>query len=142
MIVLAEIIVGLSCGLTVAGGVFAVVVIVGLVPRMAQKSGGSKSIMLFENCIAGGITTGAWHLLFPWNLPFVGVVGDIVVGAFWGMFVGCLAVAIAEVLDVVPIFCRRSKTTRYLPWMLLSISLGKTAGALLYFLWPSMAQYH
>ena len=142
MIMLAEMIVGLSCGLTVAGGVFAVVVIVGLVPRMAQMSGGSKSIMLFENCIAGGITTGAWHLLFPLNLSFIGLLGDVIVGAFWGMFVGCLAVAIAEVLDVIPILCRRSKMTRYLPWLLLSISLGKTAGTFLYFLWPSMAQYH
>ena len=85
MIMLAEMIVGLSCGLTVAGGVFAVVVIVGLVPRMAQMSGGSKSIMLFENCIAGGITTGAWHLLFPLNLPFIGLLGDVIVGAFWGV---------------------------------------------------------
>ena len=142
MIVLAEIIVGVACGLTVAGGVFAVVVIIGLVPRMAQVSGGGKSILLYESCIAGGITTGAWNLLFPLNLPFIGVVGDAVVGIFLGIFVGCLAVAIAEVLDVSPILCRRSKMTRQLPWLLLAISLGKTAGTFLYFYWPSMAQYN
>ena len=47
MNILAEIVIGIACGLTVAGGVFAVIVIIGIVPRMAQMSGGEKHIMLY-----------------------------------------------------------------------------------------------
>lgn len=138
---LAQIFIGLSSGLMVAGGVFAVIVIIGIVPRMAQLTGGEKHIMLYENCIGGGISAGAWNLLFPMNFQFAGQLGNVISGLFFGIFVGCLAVAIAEVLDVIPILCRRSKMTRRLPWLLLAISLGKTAGVFLYFLVPGLAQY-
>lgn len=141
MNILAEIIIGIASGLTVAGGVFAVIVIIGIVPRMAQMSGGEKHIMLYENCIAGGITAGAWNLLFPMNFQLFSQLGNVVSGLFFGIFVGCLAVSIAEVLDVIPIFCRRSKMTRRLPWLLLAISLGKTAGVFLYFILPGLAQF-
>ncbi len=141
MRIAAEIFIGLACGLTVAGGVFAVIVIIGIVPRMAQLSGGRRHILQYENCIAGGITTGAWSLLFPMNLQWIGQAGNVVSGLFFGVFVGCLAVAIAEVLDVIPILCRRSKMTQKLPWMLLALSLGKTVGVFLYFGVPGFTQY-
>ncbi|MBQ7917094.1 MAG: stage V sporulation protein AB [Firmicutes bacterium] len=138
--ILAEIIVGLASGLMVAGGVFAVVVIISIVPRMAQLSNG-KHILLYESCISAGISTGGWHLLYPLQLQMFGEFGNVVCGIFFGVFVGCLAVAIAEVLDVIPILCRRSKLVQKLPWLLLAISLGKTAGTLAYFLLPGFTQY-
>ena len=136
----AQVIIGLAAGLMVSGGVFAVVVIASIVPRMAQLTNG-KNILLYESCISAGISSGGWHLLFPVQLNFVGQLGTVITGIFFGIFVGCLAVAIAEVLDVIPILCRRSKMSQRLPWLLLAISLGKTAGTFLYFLWPGLAQY-
>ena len=57
-------------------------------------------------------------------------------GLGYGMFVGCLCVAIAEVLDVIPILCRRAKLAKDLPWLLLILGLGKTVGVLIYYFIP------
>ena len=51
-----------------------------------------------------------------------------------GVFVGVLAVALAEVLNVMPVMLRRSRLTQGLPWLLLAFALGKMAGSLVYFL--------
>ena len=55
-------------------------------------------------------------------------------GLFAGIFVGCLALAIAEMLDTIPIFARRIGFRHGLGIVVLSIALGKAAGSLLYFM--------
>ena len=57
-----------------------------------------------------------------------------IAGLFAGMFVGCLALAIAEMLDSIPIFTRRISFRHGLGCMILSIALGKVCGSLLFFL--------
>jgi stage V sporulation protein AB len=52
---------------------------------------------------------------------------------FAGIFVGCIAIAIAEMLNTIPIFVRRIRLGRGLGITLLAVALGKTVGALLYF---------
>lgn len=54
-------------------------------------------------------------------------------GLFSGMFVGCLALAIAEMLDSIPIFTRRISFRHGLGLMVLSIAIGKLIGSLFYF---------
>ena len=53
-------------------------------------------------------------------------------GLFAGMFVGCFAIAIAEILNTIPIFMRRISLGRGTGIVLLGIALGKTIGSLLY----------
>ncbi|HBF66425.1 MAG TPA: hypothetical protein DDW34_12705, partial [Clostridium sp.] len=50
-----------------------------------------------------------------------------------GIFIGVLAMALAEVLNVMPILLRRSRIAKGLPWMLLCFALGKMLGSILYF---------
>ena len=57
-----------------------------------------------------------------------------VFGLFSGVFVGCLALAIAEMLDSIPIFTRRIGFRHGLGFMVLATALGKLAGSLIYFL--------
>lgn len=42
--------------------------------------------------------------------------------------------ALADILNVFPIFIRRLKIVKTIPYIIMGLSLGKTAGALLYFL--------
>ena len=67
---------------------------------------------------------------FPFSVStwFLGILG-----IFAGIFVGCWAMALAEVLNVFPIFVRRIKLIRCLPYLIISIAIGKGVGALLYF---------
>ena len=50
-------------------------------------------------------------------LPFFGVLS--------GIFVGCWAMALAEILNVFPIFIRRVKLVRYIKWFIIGIALEK-----------------
>jgi stage V sporulation protein AB len=54
---------------------------------------------------------------------------------FCGIYVGCLVMALAETLQVLPIFIRHIHLQHGLPQMLLAFALGKLAGSLWYFLY-------
>ena len=73
----------------------------------------------------GTATEGVWRLLGTFLL--------ILIGTFSGIFVGCLALAIAEMLDTIPIFARRIGFRHGLGFAILGIALGKLAGSLIYF---------
>jgi stage V sporulation protein AB len=50
------------------------------------------------------------------------------------VFVGCISIALAEILDTFPIFTRRLKLKENSGLkLLISMAIGKTIGALLYF---------
>jgi len=52
-----------------------------------------------------------------------------------GIFVGCLAVALAEILDTFPIFLRRTNLEeRYGEIFLFVMAMGKMIGSLFFFL--------
>ena len=55
-----------------------------------------------------------------------------IVGLLGGIFVGCQIMALAEVLNVFPIFVRRIKIVKYVPYLVLSIALGKAVGELIF----------
>ena len=63
----------------------------------------------------------------------LGTVLLIMAGVFSGMFTGCLALAIAEMLDSIPIFTRRISFRHGLGCMVLAIALGKLCGSLYFF---------
>lgn len=54
-------------------------------------------------------------------------------GLFAGMFIGCLALAIAEMLDSIPIFARRISFRHGLGGAILGMAAGKICGSLFYF---------
>jgi stage V sporulation protein AB len=119
----------------ISGAVFAFITVVGVVPRLAQKSNTTRYIKVYEAAITVGGLTGAVIGLFmpnwPWGfwlLPVVGIAA--------GIFYGCLAMSLAEVLNVIPILARRARLQRGLFYIVMAIALGKMLGALLYFLIP------
>ena len=52
---------------------------------------------------------------------------------FAGIFVGCLALAIAEMLNTIPVFARRIGFRHGLGIAILAVAIGKLVGSLLYF---------
>lgn len=147
-------VVGISFGIFAAGGVFTVLISVGLIPRFAGKMHVSKKVFLFEEAVVVGILLGDFVSIFDRH----GRIGDFVVknqvfgagrteavwyivgtaiiilfGLFAGIFVGCLALAIAEMLDTIPIFSRRIGFRHGLGIAVLAVALGKAAGSILYF---------
>lgn len=143
-------VIGGSYGLLAAAGVFTVLVAVGLVPRFAGKTHTAKKVFLYEEMVIFGTLTGCilsifsrycqfgawWQLHLPnyysYFLGF-GNIFQLVFGLFSGMFIGCLALAIAEMLDSIPIFARRISFRHGIGLAIFSMAIGKLCGSLLYF---------
>ncbi len=141
---------GICFGIITSAGVFTVLSAVGLVPRFIGKTHSAKEVMLYENMIILGTTVGGIFSVlgdeirlgyFFVNRLGVSVaawerVANIVLaagGLFSGMLVGCLALAIAEMLDSIPIFTRRVSFRHGLGIVVLCIAVGKLCGSLFYF---------
>lgn len=128
-----------SGGVIIAGGVFAFITIIGVIPRLIAKTATQKFIVLYENCIVMGGIVGLstfWDI----KLGFFGKELDALFGLFAGIFVGCLAVSLAEILDVIPILTRRARIKAGLQYFLLAVSVGKMFGSLIYFIIPGFME--
>lgn len=124
---------GLAGGFIVGGGVFAFITMIGIFPRLADRTNTAKYIKLYESGIIWGGSLGNLVIIFPLYLP-LGNIFLALIGVFSGIFVGCLAMALAEVLKVIPIFAERVKLKYGMGWVLFSIALGKGLASL-YQLW-------
>ena len=124
-------ILGLSSGFAVAGGMFAFLIALGVVARFAGKTHTAKYILYYEDAAAIGGILGNLVSIYEFPVP-VGMVGVVSFGLFSGIFTGAWAMALTEIVDAVPIFSRRIRLKTGLPWIILSMALGRTAGALVY----------
>ena len=133
--VILSILLGFGSGAVISGAVFAFISIIGVVPRLAQKTGTKQYIILYEEAIIFGGIFGCVQgfFYFPLPLPKFFV---IILGFCAGVFYGCLAVSLAEVLDVIPILTRRTKLGKGMFFFILAIALGKLTGSLIYYVIP------
>ena len=125
-------IIGLSSGILVAGGLFGFVVSLGVISDFADRTHTGSKVQLYERALAIGGGLGNIIDLYDIPIPF-GTWLLVVYGTFAGIFVGGWAMALAETLNVFPIFMRRAKLTSCISYIILSIAIGKGIGALIYF---------
>ena len=123
---------GLSAGMIVAGGVFSFIVELGVISDFADRTHTGNHILIYEDMVAAGAILGNLFQIFEVNLPGR-MIFLAIYGLFGGIFVGCWAMALAEILNVFPIFIRRIKLLRYVPYLIASVAIGKGMGALLFF---------
>ncbi len=124
-------VIGLSCGFAVAGGMFAFLIALGVVSRFAGKTHTAKYILYYEDAAAIGGILGNLVSMYEFPVP-VGMVGVVSFGLFSGIFTGAWAMALTEIVDVVPIFSRRLRLKTGLAWLILSMALGRSFGGLVY----------
>ena len=129
---MAEAFVGISAGGAASAGVFALITVIGILPRWAARTRTARHVRWYEWSVIVGGTLGSLTFLLQPRL-MGGVFFELATGLFTGIFVGGLIMSLAEVLDVFPILLRRGHIQAGIPWMVLSIGLGKTLGAYLYF---------
>ena len=126
-------IIGLLGGATVAAGVFALITTINIIPRFAHVTRTKDFLLGYETSILCGGVFGSLMTTSPlaFTLPSWTV---IIFGLFSGIFVGALAITLAETLDVSTIFARRLRLHTGIPWIILCLALGKIVGSLLYFI--------
>lgn len=126
-------ILGLSAGGIVAGGLFGFIVSLGVIADFADRTQTAKHIHLYEDVVAIGGIVG--NVLYTYRIFIPGVSWLLgVFGILSGIFVGCWAMALTEVLNVFPIFTRRINLAKGISYIILGIAIGKGIGSYVYFL--------
>ncbi|MGI6558504.1 MAG: stage V sporulation protein AB [Limnochordia bacterium] len=132
---LLAVVLGFAEGIAVGAGLVALLTVLDIIPRLVHLTGINDRVRSLERAIiAGGILAALFDGfdgglgLAPWIM--------ILVGLAMGIFVGLFAGALTEVLNVLPVLGRRLSLQDSLRVLLLAFILGKTAGSLLYWLYP------
>lgn len=129
------IIIGLATGLIESGGTVAFISIIGIIPIMAHHTKTQHYMLLYENMIMLGTILASIATFWQLHVPIGRYLEAIFAFAF-GIFVGVYIIALAEVLDVLPIFNRRLKLKKGIVFVVLALALGKVVGSLCYFIYP------
>ena len=121
-----------SFGVVVAGGFLAFISLIGVVPRLAAVTKTADHVVTYENSLVYGAVFGNLISLYEKQIP-IGVLSLILPGLFGGIFIGCLSGALAEVVNIIPIFARRMELRKGIPYLVYALALGKGIGSLIQF---------
>lgn len=124
--------IGLSSGFIVAGGVMALSIGLGIFTRYAGITHTGKRVRLYEDAVLLGGIAGDIMTVYKISVP-LGVVGLAVTGLCFGIFVGSWILALAEIVNIFPVFFRRAGVTKGTSLIILAIAAGKVLGSLLHF---------
>ncbi|MDQ6418290.1 stage V sporulation protein AB [Paenibacillus sp. LHD-117] len=121
---------GLAGGLAVGSGLVALLIVFDLIPRLAQLARAFRLSIWFETAIICGSLYWTFADFMDWKLrlpPSVFLSGS---GLLDGMFVGMLAAALTEVMNVLPILAKRLGLSAYMIGLVMAMVIGKTVGSL------------
>lgn len=125
--------IGLMSGLAVSAGTFAFLIAIGVLPRLIGKSNTARESLTYETTVFfGGVIGNILSLFLDISIPF-GRPVLIIFGFCAGIFVGCIAVSLAEIINTFPVVFRRFKLNIGLQWILWFMAFGKLAGSLFYY---------
>lgn len=127
-------IVGLSGGLVVGSGFVAFLAVLGIIPRLTQLTKTYRFIHVYEWAIILGAVIVGWMSLRNTEL-FQSELWLIPIGLLCGVFIGMLAAALTEVLNVFPILAKRIGFGEKIIILLMAIVLGKIVGSLFHWIY-------
>ena len=110
-------VIGLSAGVIVASGLFSFVIELGVVSDFADRTHTGEHILLYEDSVAlGGILANIFWV-FHISIPGGNILAAVF-GILGGIFVGCWAMALAEMLNVFlhPAYENHKKRTISYTW--------------------------
>ncbi|MCS7464618.1 stage V sporulation protein AB [Paenibacillus doosanensis] len=125
-----QLFVGLAGGIAVGSGMVAFLVVLDVIPRLAQISRSYHMIRWYEGSVIVGSLFFTLSDFFNWSYSFFPLAAALF-GLLAGCFVGMLAGALTEVVNVLPILAKRIGMGSYMIWLLMAMIFGKVLGSLL-----------
>ncbi|MEH7124370.1 stage V sporulation protein AB [Bacillus sp. JJ1532] len=127
--VIIVVFIGLAGGLAVGSGFVAFLTVFGIIPRLTQLTKTMKMVRFYEWAIVLGAVIGAAATL--WD-PILTLTPYLLlpIGLASGVFVGMVAAALTEVLNVLPILAKRIGVDGQIVILLMAIVFGKIFGSL------------
>ena len=116
----------------IAGGVIALMVGLGIITRFVGITHTAKHVKGYETAILAGAIFGNLLTVHQIRIP-LGIFGLVLMGVLFGIFVGGWILALAEIVNIFPIFARRIGITKGYSLIVIAIAVGKTAGSLYHF---------
>jgi stage V sporulation protein AB len=126
--------IGFAGGLAVGSGFVAFLTVLGIIPRLTQLTKTMKMIHYYEFAVITGALTGGFISLNNYTMhisPFV----LVPIGLASGVFIGLLAAALTEVLNVFPILAKRIGIEGKIVILIMAIVFGKIFGSLFHWLY-------
>ncbi|MBH5318015.1 stage V sporulation protein AB [Paenibacillus sp. GSMTC-2017] len=123
-------ILGLAGGLAVGSGLVALLIVFDLIPRLAQLARAYRMSKWFETAIVSGSLYWTFADFMDWKFSLQSLSLISIIGLFDGLFVGMLAAALTEVMNVLPILAKRMKLSKFIASLVMAMVLGKTLGSL------------
>jgi stage V sporulation protein AB len=125
---------GIASGIAVGSGFVAFITVLDIIPRLKQLARAPLSkVKSMEWAIVLGVLVST--MVYLWDLRLTQLSFLLpALGLGMGIFVGMLAGALTEVLNVLPILARRIGMEEALLLFIYAMALGKTAGSLFHWL--------
>jgi stage V sporulation protein AB len=125
--------IGLAGGIAVGSGFVAFLTVLGIIPRLMQITKTNKYIRAYEIAIIFGAVISGWTSLRDSTFN-TSVLLLIPIGLACGIFIGMLAAALTEVLNVLPILAKRVGFGGQILMLVMAIVLGKILGSLFHWI--------
>ncbi|QDP40518.1 stage V sporulation protein AB [Radiobacillus deserti] len=138
LLVAAEILIGFASGLIVGTGFVGFLTVLGIIPRLVQLSKTHNYMKIIELSVIFGALFGVYlaftDIHFQASKPVI-----VIWGSLHGIFIGMLAAALTEVLNVFPLLAKRIGMEIHILWFLMAIVFGKIFGSI--FQWVLFVKY-
>ncbi|AGX05368.1 MULTISPECIES: stage V sporulation protein AB [Bacillaceae] len=125
---------GFAGGVSVGAGFVAFLTVLGIIPRLTQLSKTMKMIHHYEWAVVIGAVAGTSASLQDPRLYFPGFI-LVLFGLAGGIFVGMVAAALTEVLNVLPLLAKRLGIDGKIVVLLMAIVFGKVFGSLFHWMY-------
>ena len=116
---------GLSAGAAAAGGIFSFIIGLGVVSDLADRTHTGETDPAVRRCSRpwAGFLAQSGSYFRSRSRKETGLLPAF--GIFGGIFVGCWAMALAEILNLFPILIRRARLKMCIKYIIVGIALGK-----------------
>lgn len=132
--VLIVLFIGMAWGITVGAGYVAFLTVFGIIPRLTQLSKTGSKIHAYEWSVILGAVCGTLAFLREPVFSFSKYV-LIGLGLAGGIYVGMIAAALTEVLNVFPLLAKRIGIEDRLLILMMAIVFGKIIGSMFHWMY-------
>ncbi|CAH2212449.1 stage V sporulation protein AB [Tepidibacter aestuarii] len=122
-------ILGFSEGVVVGSGIVALLTLLDIIPRLCQITNTYNYLGRYEYMLISGAFIGSLFSLIDISFNS-GTMCVILFGCFYGIFIGMLASALAEAVDVIPVMQRRLNIQGMVKYIIIVLLIGKTVGSI------------
>lgn len=131
--------VGFAGGLLVGGGMAALFTLLQIVPRLLHAARCRRGIHMMPICIMMG-AMAASLVGFGWLRVDPGRAVLLIIAVLMGIFVGMLAMALAEALQMLALTVRHAAIMRGAILLIIAMAVGKLLGSILYWIIPEFCR--